>query len=234
MVQTYKPPPNWPKPPPDWVPEPGWQPDPSWGPAPYGWKLWEDDDPPERSMANTPARAALVADARVLRQRALTYYFIAVAAALVVGTGSYRAVHETGVRTALAIGLLVVAALGFKAVRRFKVAAQVGHPLPAVSSVALGIVGLLALIPAFMTGSVLVGGGNSDAGWVGRPNAPTTATRVNTCWTAADRSGHTYEVACSLPQAKMIGVKETATPTATCKDVYVPISTTRYLCLSPR
>jgi hypothetical protein len=43
----YNPPPNWPKPPEDWVPQPGWSPDPSWGPPPPGWRLWVDEDGPD-------------------------------------------------------------------------------------------------------------------------------------------------------------------------------------------
>jgi hypothetical protein len=45
-LTRYNPPPNWPKPPEDWVPQPGWSPDPSWPPPPPGWKLWVDDDAP--------------------------------------------------------------------------------------------------------------------------------------------------------------------------------------------
>jgi hypothetical protein len=40
----YNPPPNWPKPPEDWVPSPGWSPDPSWPPPPPGWRLWVEED----------------------------------------------------------------------------------------------------------------------------------------------------------------------------------------------
>jgi collagen type III alpha len=33
-------PPDWPQPPPDWIPPEGWQPDPSWPVAPDGWQWW--------------------------------------------------------------------------------------------------------------------------------------------------------------------------------------------------
>jgi hypothetical protein len=39
---TFNPPPNWPKPPPGWVPPKGWNPDPNWPALPPGWKLWID------------------------------------------------------------------------------------------------------------------------------------------------------------------------------------------------
>jgi hypothetical protein len=42
----YNPPPNWPKPPEDWVPHPDWSPDPSWPPPPRGWRLWIEEDSP--------------------------------------------------------------------------------------------------------------------------------------------------------------------------------------------
>jgi uncharacterized protein DUF4190 len=40
----FNPPPNWPPPPPGFVPPPRWQPDPDWPPAPPGWQLWVPDD----------------------------------------------------------------------------------------------------------------------------------------------------------------------------------------------
>lgn len=43
MTARFNPPPNWPTPPPGWVPAAGWQPDPSWGPPPAGWQLWVDE-----------------------------------------------------------------------------------------------------------------------------------------------------------------------------------------------
>jgi hypothetical protein len=36
----FNPPPDWPAPPPGWVPPLGWQPDPTWPPAPPGWQCW--------------------------------------------------------------------------------------------------------------------------------------------------------------------------------------------------
>jgi hypothetical protein len=42
----FNPPPNWPPPPPGFVPPPRWQPDPSWPPPPPGWQVWVDDPLP--------------------------------------------------------------------------------------------------------------------------------------------------------------------------------------------
>jgi Domain of unknown function (DUF4190)/Septum formation len=42
----FNPPPNWPPPPPGFVPPPRWQPDPSWPPPPPGWQVWVDDSLP--------------------------------------------------------------------------------------------------------------------------------------------------------------------------------------------
>ena len=44
MEYRFNPPPNWPDPPPDWVPLPGWQPDPSWPAPPPGWTWWMPAD----------------------------------------------------------------------------------------------------------------------------------------------------------------------------------------------
>jgi hypothetical protein len=43
MGYRFNPPPNWPAPPPGWVPVPGWQPSPEWPAPPPGWQLWIDD-----------------------------------------------------------------------------------------------------------------------------------------------------------------------------------------------
>lgn len=45
MVMGYRfnPPPNWPVPPPGWVPPQGWRPPPEWPDPPTGWQLWVDD-----------------------------------------------------------------------------------------------------------------------------------------------------------------------------------------------
>jgi hypothetical protein len=48
----FNPPPNWPPPPPGFVPPPRWQPDPDWPPPPPGWRLWVPDD----TVAERPAR----------------------------------------------------------------------------------------------------------------------------------------------------------------------------------
>lgn len=39
----FNPPPNWPPPPPGWVPDANWTPDPSWPPPPPGWPFWVED-----------------------------------------------------------------------------------------------------------------------------------------------------------------------------------------------
>ena len=44
MGYRFNPPPNWPPPPPGFVPPPRWQPDPAWPPPPPGWQLWVPDD----------------------------------------------------------------------------------------------------------------------------------------------------------------------------------------------
>src|SRR5215472_2164435 len=44
MGLRFNPPPNWPPPPPGFVPPPRWQPDPAWPPPPPGWQLWVPDD----------------------------------------------------------------------------------------------------------------------------------------------------------------------------------------------
>jgi hypothetical protein len=43
QVYRFNPPPNWPAPPPGWVPMPGWRPSPEWPAPPPGWQLWIDD-----------------------------------------------------------------------------------------------------------------------------------------------------------------------------------------------
>ena len=43
MGYRFNPPPEWPAPPPGWVPVPGWQPSPEWPAPPPGWQLWIDD-----------------------------------------------------------------------------------------------------------------------------------------------------------------------------------------------
>ena len=43
MGLRFNPPPNWPPPPPGFVPPPRWQPDPAWPPPPPGWQLWVPD-----------------------------------------------------------------------------------------------------------------------------------------------------------------------------------------------
>ena len=43
MGYRFNPPPNWPAPPPGWVPPSGWKPLPEWPAPPPGWQLWIDD-----------------------------------------------------------------------------------------------------------------------------------------------------------------------------------------------
>jgi hypothetical protein len=51
MGYRFNPPPNWPAPPPGWVPAPGWRPSPEWSAPPPGWQLWIDDT----ASASSPA-----------------------------------------------------------------------------------------------------------------------------------------------------------------------------------
>ena len=51
MGYRFNPPPNWPAPPPGWVPAPGWGPSPEWPAPPRGWQLWIDDAAPAPSPA---------------------------------------------------------------------------------------------------------------------------------------------------------------------------------------
>jgi hypothetical protein len=51
MGYRFNPPPNWPAPPPGWVPSPGWRPSPEWPAPPPGWQLWIDDMAPGPSSA---------------------------------------------------------------------------------------------------------------------------------------------------------------------------------------
>ena len=44
MGYRFNPPPNWPAPPPGWVPLPGWLPAADWPAPPPGWQLWVDDE----------------------------------------------------------------------------------------------------------------------------------------------------------------------------------------------
>ncbi len=58
MGLRFNPPPNWPPPPPGFVPPPRWQPDPSWPPPPPGWQLWVPDDSVPEAPGDFPAGAA--------------------------------------------------------------------------------------------------------------------------------------------------------------------------------
>jgi len=44
MGYRFNPPPDWPAPPPGWVPPAGWTPLPEWPAPPAGWQFWVDDD----------------------------------------------------------------------------------------------------------------------------------------------------------------------------------------------
>jgi len=54
----FNPPPNWPAPPPGFVPPPRWQPDPAWPPPPPGWRLWVPDDTVPAGPEGRPGRHA--------------------------------------------------------------------------------------------------------------------------------------------------------------------------------
>jgi Domain of unknown function (DUF4190) len=54
----FNPPPNWPPPPPGFVPPPRWQPDPDWPPPPPGWQLWVPDDAGPGRPGDFPGGAA--------------------------------------------------------------------------------------------------------------------------------------------------------------------------------
>jgi hypothetical protein len=59
MGYRLNPPPNWPAPPPGWVPAPGWRPPPNWPVPPPGWQLWIDDTVPAPSpVLERPQRPA--------------------------------------------------------------------------------------------------------------------------------------------------------------------------------
>ena len=60
MGYRFNPPPNWPPPPPGFVPPPRWQPDPAWPPPPPGWQLWvpDDDTVPTRRAGGAAAGTA--------------------------------------------------------------------------------------------------------------------------------------------------------------------------------
>jgi hypothetical protein len=53
MGYRFNPPPNWPAPPPGWVPPTGWRPSPEWPAPPQGWQLWIDDMEPAPSQSGT-------------------------------------------------------------------------------------------------------------------------------------------------------------------------------------
>jgi len=58
MGYRFNPPPNWPAPPPGWVPSPGWRPSPEWPAPPPGWLLWIDDTARASSQGRTVHRHA--------------------------------------------------------------------------------------------------------------------------------------------------------------------------------
>jgi hypothetical protein len=63
MGYRFNPPPNWPAPPPGWVPLPGWRPPAEWPAPPPGWQLWIDDmtpasNPVGGSGATSPPQAS--------------------------------------------------------------------------------------------------------------------------------------------------------------------------------
>lgn len=52
MGYRFNPPPNWPAPPPGWIPSAGWRPSPKWPAPPPGWQLWIDDAAPAPGPAS--------------------------------------------------------------------------------------------------------------------------------------------------------------------------------------
>jgi hypothetical protein len=63
MGYRFNPPPNWPAPPPGWVPSPGWQPSPEWPAPPRGWQLWVEDvvSAPSQGGTARPANERVMA-----------------------------------------------------------------------------------------------------------------------------------------------------------------------------
>ena len=51
-------PPNWPQPPPGWVPDPHWRPDPAWPAAPPGWTFWIPNEAPAPPAADPDGAAS--------------------------------------------------------------------------------------------------------------------------------------------------------------------------------
>lgn len=179
------------------------------------------------------AATTLRRDAHMLRRAGLVLSGIAMACALVAGITAYQSVHDDGAGVVWTGGLIVAAAFGFRAVQKFRLAGQFAPPMPTVNVVALGAAALLALVPAVMAGMVLTGA-IPTADDASNLNLPSTGAATSSCWTALDSAGITKQVACSRPDAKLIGVTETSTPEQTCTDIYVKLNASLYLCLSPR
>ena len=58
MGYRFNPPPNWPAPPPGWVPSPGWRPSPEWPAPPPAWQLWIDDTAPAPNQGRTASEGS--------------------------------------------------------------------------------------------------------------------------------------------------------------------------------
>lgn len=63
MTIRFNPPPGWPVPAADFVPDDAWHPDPSWPPAPAGWQFWVEQDV---APAGVPAAAPRIDPAAAL------------------------------------------------------------------------------------------------------------------------------------------------------------------------
>lgn len=80
----FNPPPNWPAPPPGWVPSPGWRPSPEWPAPPPGWQLWIDDlvAAPSQPISGPPPRPPR--QHRPRKRRRLRYLLLTVAGVVIV------------------------------------------------------------------------------------------------------------------------------------------------------
>jgi hypothetical protein len=97
----FNPPPNWPPPPPDWVPDGNWAPDPSWPPPPPGWQLWVDDSaplyPPQAPWGYPPQWPPQRPPRSALRKT--MWIALAVTAAVIVAVAAVFAVGAGGKST---------------------------------------------------------------------------------------------------------------------------------------
>jgi hypothetical protein len=90
VALRFNPPPNWPAPPPGFVPPPRWQPDPAWPPPPPGWELWVSDDDTDPGNG-TFQRRATGPGPRVAEPPAWARDFAAARGDLAAGRGDFAA-----------------------------------------------------------------------------------------------------------------------------------------------